>query len=260
MAMRRSSRARMPSRPRGASSTPFSTTGRPCIATAAGRGGHPRPMRSSPTATAGTTRGRRSERAAGDRLATMTIPPCFLVGDVGATNTRLAITTMRNGTVEWVHEVRVADAEIPSFDAALDTLFAASPVERTRIAAACLGVAGPILDHHARFTHRDWTIDANAITATLGGAPAKLVNDLQAAAAGIDGLQERDLVVLQPRTAVRGGARLVIGAGTGLGVAYAVWCGNGYKAVASEGGHAGFAPQNARQMRLLEALRAGGKR
>ena len=40
------------------------------------------------------------------------------------------------------------------------------------------------------------------------------------------------------------------------GVAYAVWCGNGYKAVASEGGHAGFAPQNARQMRLLEALRA----
>ena len=190
----------------------------------------------------------------------MTISPCFLVGDVGATNTRLAITTMRNGAVEWVHEVRVADADIPSFDAALDTLFAASPVERTRIAVACLGVAGPILDHHARFTHRDWTIDANAITATLGGAPAKLVNDLQAAAAGIDGLQERDLVVLQPRTAVRGGARLVIGAGTGLGVAYAVWCGNAYKAVASEGGHAGFAPQNARQMRLLEALRAGGER
>ena len=110
----------------------------------------------------------------------MTISPCFLVGDVGATNTRLAITTMRNGAVEWVHEVRVADADIPSFDAALDTLFAASPVERTRIAVACLGVAAPILDHPARFTHRDWTIDANAITATLGGAPAKLVNDLTA--------------------------------------------------------------------------------
>jgi glucokinase len=73
-------------------------------------------------------------------------------------------------------------------------------------------------------------------------------------------LQERDLVVLQPRTAVRGGARLVIGAGTGLGIAYAVWCGNRYKAVASEGGHAGFAPQNARQMRLFDALRAGGER
>ena len=94
----------------------------------------------------------------------------------------------------------------------------------------------------------------------LGGAPVKLVNDLEAAAAGIDALRARDLAVLQERPAVRGGARLLIGAGTGLGIAYAVWCGNGYKSVASEGGHAGFAPQNARQVHLFDALRAAGER
>jgi glucokinase len=59
----------------------------------------------------------------------------FLVGDVGATNTRLAITTLRDGAVEWIHEVRVADAELSTFDDAIDALFVASPVERTRIAA-----------------------------------------------------------------------------------------------------------------------------
>jgi glucokinase len=186
--------------------------------------------------------------------------PYFLVGDVGATNARLAITALRDGAVEWIHEVRVPDAELSSFDDAIDTLFAASPVERTRVAAACLGVAGPIRDHRARFTHRDWTIDAEAIAAMLGGKSVKLVNDLEAAAAGIDALDERDLTVLQRRPTGRGGARLVIGAGTGLGVAYAVWCGNRYQSVASEGGHAGFAPQNARQIRLFDALRAGGQR
>lgn len=190
----------------------------------------------------------------------MAAPPCFLVGDVGATNTRLAIATLRGGAVEWIHEVRVADAELSSFDDAIDTLFSASPVERTRIAAACLGVAGPIRDNRARFTHRDWIVDANAIAAKLGGAPVKLVNDLEAAAAGIDALDDGDLTELQRRPRKRGGPRLVIGAGTGLGIAYAVWCGDGYQSVASEGGHAGFAPQNARQIRLFDALRAGGQR
>ena len=129
----------------------------------------------------------------------------FLVGDIGATNARLAVTAWRDDAVEWIHEVRVADAELSNFDAALDALFAASPVERTRIAAACLGVAGPIRDNRVRFTHRDWIVDADAIAATLGGAPVKLVNDLEAAAAGIDALRARDLAVLQ-RTA-RGARR-----------------------------------------------------
>lgn len=181
--------------------------------------------------------------------------PCFLVGDIGATNARLAITTWGSGGISWIHEVRVADASVSSFDAAIDALFAASPVGRRHIDAVCLGVAGPIRDHLVRFTHRNWIIDAGTIAAGLAGAPVKLVNDLEAAATGIDALQEHDLAVLQRRPATPGGMRLVIGAGTGLGVAYAVWCGDGYKTLASEGGHAGFAPQNPRQVRLFDALR-----
>src|SRR4029450_4573657 len=109
----------------------------------------------------------------------------FLVGDVGATNTRLAISTLPDGPVEWIHEVRVADAELSNFDDAIDALFAGSPVESARIAAPSLGVAGPIRDHRARFTHRDWLIDADAIAAKLGGASVKLVNDLEAAAGAV---------------------------------------------------------------------------
>src|SRR4029453_12319475 len=151
----------------------------------------------------------------------------FLVGDVGATNARLAITTLRDdGAIEWIHEARLADAQLSSFDAAIDALFTGSPVPRTAIAAACLGVAGPIHGRRVRFTNRAWSIDADALEAALPGASVALVNDLEAAARGIDALHERDFVVLQARPAASEGVRLVIGAGTGLGIAYAVWCGS----------------------------------
>jgi glucokinase len=86
-------------------------------------------------------------------------------------------------------------------------------IERKRIGAACLGVAGPIRGRRAQLTNRDWAIDADAIAAALDGAPVTLVNDLEAAAMGIDALPERDFAVLQARPAAPAGVRLVIGAG-----------------------------------------------
>jgi glucokinase len=183
----------------------------------------------------------------------------FLVGDVGATNARLAIAARTDGAIEWVHETRQADALLASFDAAIDALFAQSSVGRGALAAACFGIAGPIHRRRARFTNRDWVIDADALEAKLR-VPVTLVNDLAAAAAGIDGLPRSDFEMLQNRSTTAGGVRLVIGAGTGLGVAYAVQCDSRYRVVASEGGHAGFAPQNERQRRLFDALAAGGER
>ncbi len=185
---------------------------------------------------------------------------CFLVGDIGATNARLAIAARNEGVIDWIHEVRLADAGFPTFDAAIDAVFAGSPIARTGVAAACFGVAGPIRGRRVRFTNRDWVLDADAIEAALGGAPVTLVNDLEAAAAGIDALAPADFTVLQAPAPAADGVRLVIGAGTGLGIAYAIPCGKGRRIVPGEGGHAGFAPQNARQRRLFAALTAGGAR
>lgn len=187
-------------------------------------------------------------------------PKLFLVGDVGATNARLAIATRNDGAIRWIHEARLADARVATFEAAIDAVFAGSAVEPGAIAAACFGVAGPIRGRSVRFTNRDWVIDADAIAARLGGATVRLVNDLEAAAVGIDALPSTDFAVLQAPSPVAYGVRLVIGAGTGLGIAYAVPCGGAHRIVASEGGHAGFAPQNARQRRLFAALAADGAR
>ena len=52
------------------------------------------------------------------------------------------------------------------------------------------------------------------------------------------------------------GERVVIGVGTGLGVAYLVPCGNRLQPLASEGGHAGFAPATPEQLALWHAVQA----
>jgi len=48
---------------------------------------------------------------------------------------------------------------------------------------------------------------------------------------------------------------MVLGAGTGLGVAQLIWCGGHYEVIASQGGHVSFAPVDEQQAALLEHLR-----
>ena len=67
---------------------------------------------------------------------------------------------------------------------------------------------------------------------------------------GVLALPPEAFVTLQEGDAEPHGARAVIGAGTGLGQAVLFWDGNRYRPHATEGGHAGFAPQGELQREL----------
>jgi glucokinase len=104
-------------------------------------------------------------------------------------------------------------------------------------------------------TNLDWTLDAAELQAALG-IEVRFLNDFQAAAAGVATLVGADVLALNHCPAEPGGVRAVTGAGTGLGLAFMLADADGrYRSFASEGGHADFAPANARQARLLEQLR-----
>ena len=63
-------------------------------------------------------------------------------------------------------------------------------------------------------------------------------------------------IVLQQGAEAPHAARLVIGAGTGLGVAYAIPIGDRHRVVPGEGGHVGFAPADDEQIELCRFVRA----
>jgi glucokinase len=174
----------------------------------------------------------------------------ILAGDIGATNTRLALHEPGQATprAEWT----VPNREFPHFDAAL--LQGLDRAGRPIVGAAAIAVAGPVLDGAVVMTNLGWRLDEPTLSATLGGARVRLLNDLEAAAYGVVALAPSDFRALAdpPVTGRRNVA--VIAAGTGLGEALLVWDGDTPIAVPSEGGHADFAPRDETELALLAWL------
>ncbi|TAK42983.1 MAG: glucokinase [Betaproteobacteria bacterium] len=174
----------------------------------------------------------------------------LLAADIGGTKALLALAEGSRVRFERRYRCR----EFASFGALLER-FRAEAREALgappRIARACLGVAGPVSDGRVRVTHLGWQID----TRDLGIASVRLLNDFEASAHGLARLRPGELVTLQPGAPLAAAPRLVIGAGTGLGVAWVLGRGRGQRVVCGEGGHAAFAPADEVQEALWRHLR-----
>ena len=176
----------------------------------------------------------------------------ILAGDVGGTKTDLGLFKHSAGTLELVREHRYATAKFDSLEAVCVDFVGAGAVN-----AACLGVPGPIIDGRAHATNVPWELSSATLSRALKGVPVRLLNDLAAIAYGMVNLKPSEFVVLHPaENPPAHGNIAVIAAGTGLGESSLVWEGDKYYAVASEGGHADFAPHNAEQIELLRSLAA----
>jgi glucokinase len=81
-----------------------------------------------------------------------------------------------------------------------------------------------------------------------------LLNDLEATAWGLLDLPERNFVELNPNAQIQQGNIAVVAAGTGLGEAIIAWDGVGHLVLASEGGHADFAPTSEQEIALLQFM------
>jgi glucokinase len=161
-----------------------------------------------------------------------------LVADVGGTNTRLG-RVGPGGLIPDSVSKRPNGAFESFTHLALDYLKARGEPAPSRVVMA---VAGPVAGKVARLTNRDWTIEADALAADLGGARATFLNDLEALGHAVPGLAGSDIEALHagaelPRT----GQALVVGLGTGFNVA-PVLIDDG-AVMASEMGHAAL-PQS----------------
>ena len=188
--------------------------------------------------------------------------------DLGGTKALLGLfdTVAAGGAVPRErHRLRLSCAEFGGFDELLGRYLRQAIVdgairEASDVAAACVGLAGPVAGGRAKLTNLPWEVDAGRVAAALGGARVELVNDFVAAAAGIEAIGATGLRTLQRGRADPGAPRLVVGAGTGLGTALIVPDAGGWRVLPGEGGHAGFAPCSAPELALLRWLRRRARR
>jgi len=175
----------------------------------------------------------------------------ILAGDIGGTKTLLQLS---DGAGRVWREERLESGAFADLASLIEAFLGADAPPT----AACLAVAGPVEGgpegQRARLTNLPWQLDSQALSGRLGIPRLRLINDFQAVGYAIEGLAPGQLHTLQTGQAVAQAPRLVVGAGTGLGVCLLVWQGDHYRALPTEGGHIAFAAQDAEQARLAEVL------
>lgn len=175
----------------------------------------------------------------------------ILAGDIGGTSSRLAAFEMARGNLRVVAEHNYPSAEHGSLGEIVEHFVAAHAL---RVAYACFGIAGPVRDGRVKTPNLPWVIDASAMGRLLGLDAVALINDLEANAWGIAALGPDDVLTLNAGAYTGQGNATVISAGTGLGEAGLFWDGERHRPFSCEGGHADFAPRDAREVELLRHL------
>jgi glucokinase len=177
----------------------------------------------------------------------------ILAGDVGGTNTRLALYESERGRLRQRWSAQLKSAEIVDFASTIRATLG----ERAGTVEACsVGVAGPIRGGRAKITNLDWGVDATKLARELGLERASLLNDLEANAWGVPVLDPADLLTLQVGAADARGNQALCSAGTGLGEAGVYFDGRAHHPFACEGGHATFAPRDELEVELGRYLAA----
>jgi glucokinase len=172
----------------------------------------------------------------------------ILAGDIGGTNTRLALVEATAGELRIVAEKTFPSRERTSLEAVIAEFLALHSCNLVR---ASFGIAGPVRDGRCEATNLPWVVDSRNVAKRLHLKHVGLINDLEANAYGIATLQNKDFVILNKGDRNATGNIAIISAGTGLGEAGMYWDGATHRPFASEGGHADFAPRNHLEIELL---------
>jgi glucokinase len=182
----------------------------------------------------------------------------IIAADVGGTKTRLIYADIDEpGKV--LFEARYLSGEFDSFEPLLETFINDSGSTASKIESLTLALPGLVTDSSARLTNLPWVIEKQSLKDAFGIRYVSFMNDFQASALGTGQLQEKDQIVLNAGISKvadlnDNAIRVAVGAGTGLGVAWAQDDEGVAHAYDTEGGHIDFAPVDDTQIRLLQFL------
>jgi glucokinase len=179
----------------------------------------------------------------------------LLAGDIGGTKTLLSLYRW-DGVLHLLSGERFASADWPDLGAMVQH-FLGGDARRgfPPPAAACFAVAGPVQGGQARLTNLTWQLSETGLAQACGIERVELVNDFAVLIHGLPHLQPAQLAAIQEGVTQQDEPRLILGAGTGLGVAIGIPTAAGLKAVASEAAHGEFAPRHEREWQLKQWLR-----
>ncbi|HEV7253151.1 MAG TPA: glucokinase [Mesorhizobium sp.] len=173
-----------------------------------------------------------------------------LIGDIGGTNARFQVMKAPDRPPGEVRIVKTAD--FPDIDAAIRSVLAAGRAAQPK--SAILAVAGPVEGDEIPLTNSHWVVRPRGMLEGLGLQDIALLNDFEAQALAVASLEPEHLAPIGGGESETGGARVVLGPGTGLGVAGLIRSGGRWIPVPGEGGHIDLGPRTPREFDVFRHL------
>jgi glucokinase len=174
----------------------------------------------------------------------------ILIGDIGGTNARFSILADATSEPQELPSIRTADF------ATMDEAIRKTVLDKVAVAplSAILAIAGPIEGDEIALTNCDWVVRPQVMLAELGFKDVLVVNDFEAQALAIATLSEEFREPIGPSLPSLTASRVVLGPGTGLGVAGLVHAKGMWFPVPGEGGHVDIGPRSARDYAIFPHL------
>lgn len=175
-----------------------------------------------------------------------------LIADVGGTNIRLALLDLTSGA--RLHTQKYLCADYPTIVDVIQRYLA--DVDAPDIKDGCLAIACPTDNDWIAMTNHSWQFSVRDTKAALGFEQLHFINDFTAIAQSLPELSADKVLKIGGGELLPEQPKVVLGAGTGLGVAHLVHHQQQWLSLPGEGGHADFAPLTERQVALWQVLTA----
>lgn len=183
-----------------------------------------------------------------------------LVADVGGTHVRFGIAVNGgSGDSLQVHCVRrYAVRAHESIAHAAHHYRSATPGVPAALSRAAVAVAGRVDHDRVQLTNSAWNFSARALSESQRFQQLQVINDFEAVGHAVGALRAADLTSVGTQRLelpLTQGVCAIVGVGTGLGVGGVIANRGVFSVLATEGGHASFAPTSELSIEVLRWLR-----
>lgn len=168
-----------------------------------------------------------------------------LVADIGGTNSRFALVDS-DGRLGAPVRVEVADHETLADALRTEALPALGAAPRS----AMMALAAVIEGDRPKLTNAPWVIDPKHLMTEFGWDQVTLLNDFEALSLSLPYLAEGDVAPIGGGTHQPLDTKLVVGPGTGLGVAALIPVDGRWLPISTEAGHADIGPIDRRDFEI----------
>lgn len=177
----------------------------------------------------------------------------ILIADIGGTNARFALAGEMPGEFNKTQVLQCADYE--TVELALADYLKKQQIED--LAAICFAAAGPIQNQTIRLTNNHWFIHMQELKQQFGATSSRLLNDFEAISYALSHLNKDQVTPIGREWDLPQADEFnlgVLGPGSGLGVGGLIKRSGEEYSLVTEGGHAGFSPENSYQVEILNIL------